>query len=103
MNSYRQSLYSGIIRVAANALMVAAVFLGMYQSSRSGGASELVFCAWFFGVTVPAWACAFWLTRKIRQLYPAEFQSLVELPRLGQRLVRWQVADTSMCPVLVRR
>ena len=103
MNSYRQSLYSGIIRVAANALMVAAVFLGMYQSSRSGGASELVFCAWFFGVTAPTWACAFWLTRRVRQLYPAEFQSLVELPRLGQRLVRWQVADTPMYPVLVRK
>ena len=103
MNSYRQTLYSGIIRVAANAIMVAAIFVGMYQSAHSVGASELVFCAWFFGITVPAWAGAFWLTRKVRQMYPAEFQSLVELPRLGQRLVTWNVAEESVCPVLVRR
>ena len=103
MNSYRQTLYSGIIRVAANAIMVAAVFVGMYQSAHSSGASELVFCAWFFGITVPTWAGAFWLTKKVRQVYPAEFQSLVELPRLGQRLVSWHVAETSMCPVIGRR
>jgi hypothetical protein len=103
MNSYRQTLYSGIIRVAANAIMVAAVFVGMYQSARSAGASELVFCAWFFGITVPTWAGAFWLTRQVRRKYPAEFQSLVELPRLGQRLVRWQVAEAAPGIVLVRR
>ena len=103
MNSYRQTLYSGIIRVAANAIMVAAVFVGMYQSARSAGASELVFCAWFFGITVPAWASAFWLTRQVRHKYPAEFQSLVELPGLGQRLVSWQVADAAKGLVLVRR
>ena len=103
MNSYRQTLYSSIIRVAANAIMVAAVFVGMYQSARSAGASELVFCAWFFGITVPTWAGAFWLTKRVRQWYPAEFQSLIELPRLGQRLVTWNVAEESVCPVLVRR
>ena len=103
MNSYRQTLYSGIIRVAANAIMVAAVFVGMYQSARSAGASELVFCAWFFGITVPTWAGAFWLTRRVRRKYPAEFQSLVELPRLGQRLVRWHVGDAAANLALVRR
>lgn len=103
MNSYRQTLYSSIIRVAANAVMVGAIFVGMYQSAHSSGASELVFCAWFFGITVPTWAGAFWLTKKVRQIYPAEFQSLVELPRLGQRLVSWHVAETSMCPVFDRR
>ena len=103
MNSYRQTLYCSIIRVAANAVMVGAIFVGMYQSAHSSGASELVFCAWFFGITVPTWAGAFWLTKKVRQVYPAEFQSLVELPRLGQRLVSWHVAETSMCPVIDRR
>ena len=103
MNSYRQTLYSSIIRVAANVIMVAAVFVGMYQSAHSAGDSELVFCAWFFGITVPVWAGAFWLTRRVRQKYPAEFQSLIELPRLGQRLVTWNVAEESVCPVLVRR
>ncbi|MFT3959491.1 MAG: hypothetical protein QM665_10520 [Desulfovibrio sp.] len=103
MNSYRQTLYSSIIRVAANAVMVGAIFVGMYQSAHSSGASELVFCAWFFGITVPTWAGAFWLTKKVRQVYPAEFQSLVELPRLGQRLVSWHVAEAPMCPVIDRR
>lgn len=103
MNSYRQTLYSSMIRVAANAVMVAAVFVGMYQSARSAGASELVFCAWFFGITVPVWAGAFWLTKRVRRMYPAEFQSLVELPRVGQRLVSWQVGEASLCPVLERR
>ncbi|MTJ91621.1 MAG: hypothetical protein F8N36_01970 [Desulfovibrio sp.] len=103
MNSYHQTLYSGIIRVAANAIMVAAIFVGMYQSAHSVEASELVFCAWFFGITVPTWAGAFWLTRRVRDKYPAEFQSLVELPRLGQRLVTWNVAESTVCPVLVRR
>ena len=103
MNSYLQSLYAGIIKIAANAAMVAAVFVGMYQSSHSAASSELVFGAWFFGITVPVWAGAFWLTRRVRQKYPAEFQSLIELPRLGQRLVTWNVAEESVCPVLVRR
>ena len=103
MNSYRQTLYSSIIRVAANAVMVGAIFVGMYQSAHSSGASELVFCAWFFGITVPTWAGAFWLTKKVRQVYPAEFQSLVELPRLGQRLVSWHVGEAAMCPVIDRR
>ena len=103
MNSYRQTIYSGIIRVAANAIMVAAIFVGMYQSAHTAGASELVFCAWFFGITVPTWAGAFWLTKRVRNRFPAEFQSLVELPRLGQRLVTWNVAEPTVCPVLVRR
>lgn len=103
MNSYHQTLYSGMIRVAANAIMVAAVFVGMYQSAHTAGASELVFCAWFFGITVPTWAGAFWLTRRVRNRFPAEFQSLVELPRLGQRLVTWNVGEPTVCPVLVRR
>ena len=103
MNSYRQTLYTSMIRIAANAVMIAAVFVGMYQSAHSAEASELVFCAWFFGITVPAWAGAFWLTRQMRRIYPAEFLSLVELPRLGQRLVSWHVGETSLCPVLERR
>ena len=103
MNSYLQSLYAGIIKIAANAAMVAAVFVGMYQSSHSAMSSELVFGAWFFGITVPVWAAAFWGTRLVRRRFPAEYQSFVLLPRQGRRLVSWHVAETSPCPVAARR
>lgn len=103
MNSYHQTLYAGIIKVMANIIMMAAVFVAMYQSSHSAGSSDLVFCAWFFGLTVPAWGLAFWLVRLIRRKFPAEFQSLVLLPRHGQSLVSWRVAESSVCPVQCRR
>ena len=50
MNSYKQSLYVGLIRVMANLLMLGAVFLSMYRASQwSSWPSEAVFCCWFFG------------------------------------------------------
>ena len=105
MNSYRQTLYTSIIRITANALMVAAVFVSMYQSSRSPESSELMFCAWFFGISVPIWTGAFWLTRRVREWFPAEQQSLVDLPRLGRGLVSWRVAEAepATSPAQARR
>ena len=93
MNSYKQHLYISSIRILANVLMVAAVFVAMYQSSRSFDASELTFCAWFFGITIPVWAGAFKLTRQVRRRFPAEGQSMVQLPRMGLALVSWRVLD----------
>ena len=52
MNSYKQHLFISCIRIAANMLMVVAVFVAMYLSSLSIHSGELVFCAWFFGITV---------------------------------------------------
>lgn len=103
MNSYRQSLYVSLIRIAANVLMLGAVFLAMYQASHTLGASELVFCVWFFGMAVPLWAGAFWLTKQVRRRYPAEFQSLVHLPRQGECLVCWRVGEASLLPVAAKR
>ena len=94
MNSYRQSLYAGVIRILANVLMVGALFFAMYKAALpSAWPSEAVFCAWFFGITIPLWIGAFLLTRRIRSHFPAEFESLVELPRKGPQLVRWRVLD----------
>ncbi len=93
MNSYKQHLYISCIRIVANVLMVAAVFVAMYQSSSSFDAAELTFCAWFFGITVPLWAGAFGLTRMVRRRFPAEGQSMVHLPRMGLSLVSWRVLD----------
>lgn len=103
MNSYHQTLYAGAVKVMANVIMIAAVFIAMYQSARSVASSELVFCAWFFGITVPVWAVAFRTVRSIRRRFPAEFQSLVFLPRHGQTLVRWRVAEPSLCPIRNRQ
>ena len=99
MNSYRQALYTAVIRIVANILMVAALFFAMYQASRSAGAVELVFCAWFFGIIVPVWGLAIVLTRVVRRRFPAEFQSLVALPGRGPSLVHWRVADNPLLPL----
>lgn len=98
MNSYRQALYAGVIRIVANVLMIAALFFSMYQTARSGGPAELVFCAWFFGLVIPIWLAAFALTKLVRRRFPAEFQSLVNLPGRGPSLVRWRVAQQPPCP-----
>ena len=103
MNSYRQSLYIGIIRVCANLVMIGAVFLAMYNASRwPSWPSEAVFCLCFFGITIPAWTAAWGLTRFVRRRWPARGQSVVDLPGRGRQLVAWEVvnsgARTPLCP-----
>lgn len=98
-NSYRQSLYVGAIRVAANILMIAALFFSMYQTARSGGPAEVVFCAWFFAIIIPVWLAAAVLIRLVRRRFPAEYQSLVSLPKVGPRLVTWRVAQQPRLPL----
>jgi hypothetical protein len=94
VNSYKQSLFVGAIRIAANVLMVAAVFLAMYMASRGTMTAELGFCLWFFATAGPIWLVAFLLTRFVRRRFPAEYESFVELPKVGRQLVRWQVAQS---------
>lgn len=104
MNSYKQSLYVGLIRVMANLLMLGAVFLSMYRASQwSSWPSEAVFCCWFFGIIVPVWTGAFYLTRLIRRRFPAEHESLIELPRKGRQLVRWRVLEEAGGTCLLAR
>lgn len=103
MNSYRQALYIGIIRIVANIFMIVALFGAMYQASRSAGAVELVFCAWFFGLIVPLWGLAFLLTRIVRRKFPAEYQSMVSIPGRGPSLVYWRVSDTPFLPLRSER
>ena len=103
MNSYKQHLYISGIRITANALMVAAVFAAAYQSSRSFNSAELVFCAWFFGISIPLWAGAFWLNLLVRRRFHAEGVSMVELPRKGLSLVSWRVLESSSHSLTVQR
>lgn len=94
MNSYKQSLYVAIIRILANVLMVGAVFFAMYQASRwHVWPSEAIFCLCFFCITIPTWIIAWRLTKLVRRIYPAEFQSLVSIPRMGEQLVSWRVLE----------
>ena len=58
MNNYKRSLYSGIIRITANLLMLGAVFLAMYMAAHTVDGSVMTFCGWFFGVSVPVWMLA---------------------------------------------
>lgn len=103
MNSYKQSLYAAVIRIVANLLMVGAVFLAMRQASLpSAWPSEAVFCAWFFGITVPVWCLAFVCTRRVRRSFPAEYESLVDLPGRGPQLVRWRVNESALPGLLAR-
>lgn len=94
MNSYKQSLYIALIRICANILMVGAVFLAMYQASRwPSWPSEAVFCLFFFGLSIPGWLLAWHLTKLVRRLFPAERQSLINLPGLGEQLISWRLIN----------
>ncbi|MDR2819780.1 MAG: hypothetical protein LBB60_04545 [Desulfovibrio sp.] len=94
MNSYKQSLYIGTIRVIANIAMIGFLFLSMRQASIGSLPTEAGFCLWFFGLTLPLWTGIFYLTRFIRKRFPAEHESFVDLPHLGRQLVRWHVRQT---------
>ncbi|MDO5484229.1 MAG: hypothetical protein Q4F27_04905 [Desulfovibrionaceae bacterium] len=93
MNSYKRSLYCGMVRIIANVLTLGAVFLAMYRVSYSSSAM-LTFCLWFFGCSIPVWLMAARLSRAIRCRYPAEDQSFMELPGHRPCLVTWRVMDS---------
>lgn len=101
-NSYKQSVYIAIIRISANLIMLCSVFLAMRQASRwAAWPTEAVFCLFFFGISIPAWIIAWRLTRLTRKLFPAERQSLIKLPILGEQLISWRVADENrLAPLL---
>ncbi len=90
-HAFKRALWSGVVRVAANVLMLAAVFFAMYQASLRPGSSLTTFSLFFFGITVPLWLGAGWLLRFIRRRFPCEEATLVALPGRKPALVRWRV------------
>lgn len=103
MNAYKQSLYCGSVRILANLIMVAAVFLAMYRASRvTVWPSEAVFCLWFFGVTIPVWIVAWSLCKKIRASFPAEDTTSIRLPGTGAARVRWSLREQDSPSPLIR-
>ena len=92
MNSYQESLLVGLIRILANVFMIGALFLAMYQATHSYGSGVLLFCAWFFGVTIPVWVLAWYLIKRVRKNSAANFESYVLLPGAKEPcLVHWSV------------
>lgn len=89
--AFKRALWSGVVRVAANVLMLAAVFFAMYQASLRPGSSLATFSLFFFGITVPLWLGAGWLLRCIRRRFPCEDATLVTLPGGKSSLLRWRV------------
>lgn len=98
-NAYRRAVYLTVVRVAANLIMLGAVCLGMYMSSKHPASALLVFCQYFFGVTVVAWFAAGRLSSFIRRRFADADEGPVRLP--GHRrecLVHWRVANASPTP-----
>lgn len=91
-NSYRLAVWSMTVRIAANLLMLAAVFLAMYKASRTGTALS-TFSMWFFGATVPVWFVAGRILKWLRRRFPAEDTTYVALPGRKPALVRWAVRE----------
>lgn len=90
-HAFKRALWSGVVRIAANVLMLAAVFFAMYQASLRPGSSLATFSLFFFGITVPLWLAAGWLLRRIRRRFPCEDATLVTLPGGKAALTRWRV------------
>ncbi|MBQ9536829.1 MAG: hypothetical protein IJU79_03460 [Desulfovibrionaceae bacterium] len=96
MSSYKESLLVGLVRIMANVLMLAALFLAMYNASHSSGSSMLIFCAWFFGITICVWVAAWYLIRLIREKGQSRAESFLLLPHCTEPcLVRWEVVEHS--------
>lgn len=75
--------------------MVGAVFFAMYQScGQLSWPAEAVFCLYFFGITIPVWVIALALTKWARRHWPAEQESMIQLPRVGRALVKWKVIES---------
>lgn len=97
MNAYKLAFYSGMVRIAANVLMLGAVALGMYQASLQPEAMLSVFSSWLFSLLVPIWGGAWLVNRQLRRRYPILEEgpdvTRVVLPGKGETCVRWTVIE----------
>ncbi|MBQ7609154.1 MAG: hypothetical protein IJU76_14485 [Desulfovibrionaceae bacterium] len=95
ISRYKEALLISIIRIVANIIMVGAIFLGMYMAQTSVGGGMMTLCAWFFGVTIPTWIVALYLTRYVRRLARGRSVSMVVLPGSDKPcLVEWTVIES---------
>lgn len=96
MTEYQCNLYCRLVQVVANVCVLAGVAVGMYQASLQPEASLTVFSAWFFPILVLTLALSWFTLRRLRRAYSlaaglAPNTSIVTLPGVGARRVRWTV------------
>lgn len=90
-NAYRCGLYHMLIRLGANVLMIGAVCVGMYHAHYNPEAALVVFCQWFFGLTIPVWAFAFWLTRRVKRRFSGEQNMAGSITLSGRKEGVWKI------------
>lgn len=71
MNAYKLDLYSKLISIIANVLVLGAVTVSMYMASFSPETHLSAFCTWFFSLLVPILGAAWYAKRMLRQRYDA--------------------------------
>lgn len=69
MSEYTLDLYSKIISVFANVLVLSAVTLSMYMASFQPETHLSAFCAWFFSLLLPILAGAYLCKRVLRRRF----------------------------------
>lgn len=66
MSEYKVDLYSKIIAICANVLVLGAVTLSMYMASFQPETHLSAFCSWFFSLLLPILGAAWLARRKLR-------------------------------------
>lgn len=69
MSEYKFDLYSKIVSVCANVLVLGAVTLSMYMASFQPETHLSAFCTWFFSLLLPILLLSWWVKRSLRQRY----------------------------------
>lgn len=100
MTAYRLEIWRRIIKVGANVLVLTAVAVGMYQASFQPDEMLSVFSKWFFAQLVVILGATWLAFRILQKRFPLDAAedlasySVVDLPRKGNRLVRWTILST---------
>lgn len=80
MNEYKFDLYSKIISICANVLVLGAVTLSMFMASFQPETHLSAFCSWFFALLVPILGAA-WLGKKVLRKKFGDFDNAPENPQ----------------------
>lgn len=69
MSDYKLDLYSKIVSISANVLVLGAVTLSMYMASFQPETHLSAFCSWFFALLVPILGAAWLAKRSLRSRF----------------------------------
>lgn len=82
MSEYKFDLYSKLISICANVLVLGAVTLSMYMASFQPETHLSAFCSWFFALLAPILGAAWLAKRTLRRHFE---ESGLEEPNQGCR------------------